>query len=278
MKKMIVIVGPTSTGKSELAISLAQKLNGEILSADSRQIYRLADVGTNKQPLSDAKLSTLVKSESRWIVNSISIWGYNVIYPDQEYSVSDFVNFAVAKIKDIVSQDKIPIVVGGTGYYIDALLGLSPYSDVAPNVGLRKKYKDSDTQEVVTALTKIDPATISELSQDALKNKQRMIRYLELAEAAGSVIAAKKYSPLKEDIYDLVKIGLNGERTKLYRRAETWAETIFDQGLVDEVSMLIDKGYRDTRLLHGIVYSPTVSLIDGELSREKALVMIKKTT
>ena len=169
-QKILVIVGPTASGKSNLAAKLAKKLNGEIISADSRQVYKGLDIGTGK----------ITKKEMRGIPHHL----IDVIDPKKQFSVAEYKKLAEAKVRYIVQKDKLPIVVGGTGFYIDALTGRANFPDVAPNKLLRSKLSKLSKEKLFKMLQKKDQSRARTIDP---QNKVRLIRALEIIEALGLV-------------------------------------------------------------------------------------------
>ena len=145
MKKVFVILGPTSSGKTSLSLKLAKKMNGEIISADSRQIYKTMDIGTGKLPI-NANVK-IVRDVDKWIIDGINVWGYDLVTPDAFFSAYDFAKFALPKISRGNPENKTMFVVGGTGFYIDILTGRVKPSNVMPDLELRATLETLSTEE-----------------------------------------------------------------------------------------------------------------------------------
>ncbi|KND47747.1 MAG: tRNA dimethylallyltransferase [Parcubacteria bacterium C7867-006] len=199
--KILVILGPTATGKSDLAVKLAKKYNGEIISADSRQVYKGLDIGTGK----------ITKKEMLGIPHYM----LNVISPKKVFSVSDFQKLANAKIEEIISKGKLPIIVGGTGFYIQSIVDGIVLPEVPPNKKLRKELEKKNIDELVLMLEKIDKERLKNIDKN---NPVRLIRAIEIAEKLGSVPKIKT----QKSNYDFIQIGLNlpeGEiKEKIHKR------------------------------------------------------------
>src|SRR5581483_537761 len=157
MNKLLVILGPTATGKTDLALSLTQKLNGELIACDSRQVYIGLDIGTGKMPgkIKDQKLK-IRKSRGYWEINGKKVWMYDVVSSRKQYSVADYVKATEKIIKDITNRGELPIVVGGTGLYLRALLNGLDSSHSANNT-LRKKLEKSGVEELQKKLSSLSP-------------------------------------------------------------------------------------------------------------------------
>ena len=169
-QKVIVILGPTSSGKSDLAIKLARKYNGEIISADSRQIYRGMDIGTGK----------ISKAQQK----SVKHWMIDIVSPKNDYNVSKFKKDAEKIIKNILKRGKLPIICGGTGFWIKAIVDNVDFPKVKPNKELRKKLEKISTEKLFKTLQKLDPERAKNI--DA-KNKVRLVRAIEIAKTLGYV-------------------------------------------------------------------------------------------
>ena len=192
MKKLLVIVGSTGTGKTDLALELAKKFNGEIVSADSRQIYIGMDIGTGKIPRSaelriksrsqgdlrpQSGLEELKKEKGRWIVDRVPIHLYDIITPDKTFSVATYQQLAYKKIADIHKRGKLPILVGGTGLYIRAVVGGLKIPKVAPDKKLRAQLESRPLPTLVRELEQVDSQTAEEIDK---ANQRRVVRALEV--------------------------------------------------------------------------------------------------
>lgn len=185
--KIIVILGPTASGKSDIAVEIARKFNGEIISADSRQVYKGLDIGTGK----------ITKKEMKGVAHHL----LDVISPHKRYTASDFLKTTKKTIIEIIDRKKIPIVCGGTGFYIDALLGDKQIPEVPPNPKLRKELENKTAEELFDVLKKLDPERAKNI--DA-KNPRRLVRAIEICKALGKVPMVESRSL----DYEVLKIGI----------------------------------------------------------------------
>ena len=264
---VLFITGPTASGKSALAVVLAKKIGGEILSADSMLIYQGMDIGTAKP----------TKKERGGIPHH----GLDLIPPSKSFSVFAYRQFALKAIKDIVSRGKIPIVAGGTGFYIRALLeGLSPLPGA--NAALRRKLEQEARQKGLPALygrlLKMDPARAKAIGPH---NQRRIIRALEICLVSGRKPseAVRKTPGLEELGYRPVVIGIHRDREALYGKINRRVDAMFRKGLVREVKQLARKKLSKTAL-QGVGYKETLDWVLGEEERPLTEVKdrIKQTT
>src|SRR3990167_8855937 len=205
MKKLLVIAGPTGTGKTNLALDLAKKFDGELISADSRQIYKGMDIGTGKVPTDEKKIKNqeLEKHDRFWIINGVPVYLYDVITPDKTFSVAQYQQLAYQAIEKTHAKNKLPILVGGTGLYVQAVTEGLKIPNVPPNERLRKKLEVKPLSSLVSELETIDPHTADKIDK---QNPRRVIRALEVFYQAGESISKLK-SKFKIN-FDLLKIGL----------------------------------------------------------------------
>lgn len=279
--QILVILGPTGTGKTRLALETLQEVPGEIISADSRQVYRDLDYSTNKiGPRQDLEKLNIKKHSGYWEQEGIRINLYDVARVTEQFSVSEFVKLATQRLEKIRQEQKLPVIVGGTGFYIDVLLGQAPFSEVKPNPKLRSRLARQPLQDLETKLQDLDEQAFQEMAPDEQQNPRRLIRYIELAQAAGSVQSAQQWSPLKKDIEDSVvqlkKIGLTADREILYKKADRWVDDLVESGhLVNETQHLISAGPEAKHLLDGMIFSPCAKFIQGELSQNQMIELIK---
>jgi tRNA dimethylallyltransferase len=227
MKKVIVILGQTATGKSALAVKIAKKIGGEIISADSRQVYKGLDIGTGK----------VTKKEMSGIPHHL----LDVVSPKKKFTVAEYKTLAEEKIKEIISRGKTPIICGGTGFYIDAITKGVIFPEVPPNIRLRKALEKKSVLELFEMLKKLDGIRAKNI--DA-KNKVRLIRAIEIAKALGEVPKIKETKPK----YKFIKIGLYLPEDKLKKKVEQRVKKMFKDGLLSEIKNLKKSGVSNKRL------------------------------
>ncbi len=260
--KLLVIGGPTGSGKSDLAVRLAEEIGGEIVNADSMQVYRGLDIGTAKPPAED-----LARVPHHLL---------DIVSPDQEFTASDFRREAAAAIVDIDRRGKKAVVVGGTGLYIRALLeGLvdSPTGDPE----LRRQFDAVPGGELLRRLALVDPETAQRLHPN---DRVRIVRALEVHAQTGRPISAfRSEHAFSGDYYDTLKMAIKVERQELYRRIEIRVENMLQCGLVDEVRSLLAKGYnRELKAMRSIGYKEIAAYLAGETTLDAAVALIKRDT
>lgn len=254
MRKLLVILGPTATGKTDLALNLAKKFNGEIVSCDSRQVYRGLDIGTGKYPSQKSK----VKSK---------IWMYDVADPRKQYSVFNYVKDANKVIDEIIKRKKLPIVVGGTGLYLKALLeGLTNLS-IPVNKKLRNSLSKLSLKQLQNKLQKLLPKKWQDLNQSDRQNPRRLIRAIELV--------GLKPNFVKTQNFDALKIGLTAPRDVLYKRADRKVLARIKQGMIEETIKLHKKGLSFKRMRQlGLEYGVLADYLDGKIKDTNELIKI----
>lgn len=225
--KIIVILGQTATGKSALAVKIARKIKGEIISADSRQVYKGLDIGTGK----------ILKKEMRGVPHHL----LDVANPKKKFTVVEFQKKAISAIAEIAKKGKIPIICGGTGFYIDAITKGVVFPEVPPNAKLRKALYSKSAIALFEYLKKLDPARAKNIDS---KNKVRLVRAIEIAKALGKVPKTTEATPP----YDFIKIGLYLPPDKLKKKVEKRVKKMFQDGLLNEIKKLKKAGVSDKRL------------------------------
>jgi tRNA dimethylallyltransferase len=264
--KVFIILGPTSTGKTTLALDLCSRYSGEIISADSRQIYKYMDIGTGKVPL--AERSGNLKGDRFWQIGNTKVWGYDLVKPDEFFSAYDYANFALPKINELQKENKNVFLVGGTGFYIDIVTGRTKPSFVEPDPALRKELEELDASELLERLKTLSGAVSDRLD---VKNPARIIRAIERAMKKN--INEKELPYLQNTKFYYV--GLNAPREVLFSRADKWAEEVWKNGLPEETQKLIDMGYENSPKLRGLVYKSAVEFIKVRSDEAKFLERVK---
>jgi len=264
MNRIVAIVGPTGIGKSRLALYLAGRFNGEIISADSRQVYRYLDIGTAKP--SPHELS-LVPHHLIDIIN-----------PDDDFSLAIYQRMANQAIEEIFKRNRKPFLVGGTGLYVKAVLegwqvpGVSPNPEFRYNV--EKKAIESGIDELYEELVRVDPEAALEIDH---RNVRRVIRVLEVH--AGAEKPFSKLGKKKAPAFNSFIIGLTADRQSLYRMVDRRVDEMMERGLVQEVENLLKMGYHlDLTSMSGIGYRQVGQYLSGELTLEAAVEKIKTET
>ncbi len=262
MTSLVAIVGPTATGKSSLALGLCQALNGEIISADSRQVYRYMDIGTAK-PTKGAQ--ALVPHHLIDVVN-----------PDEDFSLALYQSKALEAIEDIKKRRKAAFLVGGSGLYVWALLEGWRIPSVPPDSALRQKLESrarvEGVEKLYNELEEIDPAAAERIDP---RNVRRVIRALEVS------LQGTKFSQLqvKKPFIDSVVIGLTTDRDSLYQRIDTRVDNMIEKGLVEEVESLVAQGYGfELPSMSGLGYKQIGMYLQGKIDLPTAIQQIKFDT
>lgn len=252
--KLIAIVGPTASGKTSLSISLAQKCNGEVVSADSRQVYRGLNIGTGK----------VTKEEMQSVPHHL----LDVAEPTTVYTVTDFVHDGRKAIEEILDRKHLPIIVGGTFLYVDALLGDVSTPEVPPNEQLRRELEEYSTEKLVSLLEEKDPERAQSIDR---KNKRRLIRALEIAETLGVVPKTET-----EDLYNVLRIGIQRSKETLEQNIHERLITRLNHGMIEEVVQLHSNGLSYERLGElGIEYRYIGEYLQDKVSKEEMCTQIE---
>lgn len=254
MNKILVILGPTATGKSSLAIELAKKYNGEVISADSRQVYKGLDIGTGK----------ITKKEMRGIPHHM----LDVVSPKKIFTVSEFKERAEKIIDDILKREKLPILCGGTGFYIESIVDGVILPEVPPNKKLRKNLEKKTLAELAAMLEKIDPARAETVD---MKNPVRLMRAIEIATALGKVPEVKKRIK-----YSVFQIGLRLPDAELRSKIRARLYERMKKGMVKEAERLHAEGLSFRRMeALGLEYRYLALYLQKKLSRQEFLELLE---
>ena len=255
--KIIAVVGPTASGKTAFAVNLAHQINGEIVSADSRLVYKGFDIGTAKPTLKERE--------------GIPHYMIDIAEPETDYSAGLYLKDAQKIIKDILSRGKVPIVAGGTGLYLNILLMNYDLPKVEPDYDLREKLKKTDN--LYEILSSLDPQTALEIDPN---DRKKLIRAIEIVKQTGKPLS--KSRGRKEPEYYVEWIGLNYPREELYDRINRRVDLMIENGLVEETEKLLEKHGRINNILYTIGYQEMVSYLDGILTLDEAVDKLKQNT
>ena len=263
MNRIIAIVGPTATGKSALAIELALALGGEIVSADSRQVYRYMDIGTAKPSREDRA--------------RVPHYLIDIIDPDTDFTLATYQELAFKAISDVQHRGKLVFLVGGSGLYVRAVTGGLSIPKVAPDPELRCRLEERAAREghqtLYAELKKIDPQAAEKIDP---RNLRRVIRALEVCIIAG--VPFSQLQQLSPEV-PVLTIGLTTERADLYKRIDSRVDDMIARGLVDEVKWLLDRGYSPALpAMSGLGYKQIVAHLKGETALDEAIQRIKYET
>lgn len=269
MKKILVILGPTATGKTDLALQLAHKFSGELISADSRQVYKGLDIGTGKEPGIKNKELKVKRENGYWEMDGIKVWMYDVADPKIRYTVFDYANRVDGLIEDILLREKLPIVVGGTGLYIRALTEDLANLGVPTNDKLRGELEKLSLTEMQQKLQLLSPACFASLNNSDRNNPRRLLRSIELIIMNPNIVTRDKVRVINYD-YDVLKIGLTAPREVLQNRIYTRLISRLNQGMVKEAEQLYRGGLSLERMKElGLEYGMLARLLAGEISENQ---------
>lgn len=264
MDNVIIIVGPTASGKTKLSIELAKEINGEIISADSMQIYKYMDVGTAKADAEE------MQGIQHYLVDEVT--------PDEEFSVARFQEKAYQYIEEILQKGKVPIIAGGTGLYVNSLIHNINFTETTSDWELRERLKkeaeEKGNQYLHDKLREVDPEAAGKLHVNDVK---RVIRALEVYEYTKMPISYhQEISRQNPPRFNYILIGLKMDRQKLYDRINRRVDIMLEKGLVEEVRKLVQRGYdRNTVAMQGLGYKEILAYFRGEMTLEEAVEIIK---
>ena len=262
--KVIVICGPTASGKTTLSIQLAQKINGEIISSDSMQIYKDMNIGTAKPDQQE--------------MQGIKHYLLDFVEPNQRYSVADYKKDAENAIEDILQKGKVPIIVGGTGLYVDSLIYGIEYPNIEFDENYRKELERRVEKEGLEKLyeeaRKIDPQAMEKISRN---DQKRILRVLEIYNATGKTKTEQEIESRKNEVkYDYRVFAINMDREKLYDRINKRVDIMIQKGLIEEVENLLKKYNEFPTAMQGLGYKEVVEYLQGKVLKEDMIENIKR--
>jgi len=265
--KVIAIVGPTASGKTSLSIELAKRINGEIVSCDSMQIYKDMTIGTAK-PTSEE-----MQGIKHYLIDCVS--------PNERYSVSEYKKQATTALEDILKKGKVPIIVGGTGLYLDSLVLGIDYQEIKYDEKYRNELQsiastEQGLENLYIKAKEIDPEAIKIISKN---DKKRIIRILEIYNATGKNKTEQNIESLKNGVnYDFEVFAINWDRETLYNRINLRVDLMIEQGLIEEVVNLKKKYNEFPTAMQGLGYKEVVEYLEGILTKEEMIEKIKMQT
>jgi tRNA dimethylallyltransferase len=264
-QKLLVIIGPTAVGKTKLSIEMANRYHGEIISGDSMQIYRGMDIGTAK----------IKPDEMEGVPHHL----INIRDPDESFSVAEFQQLVRAKITEIAQKGKLPIIVGGTGLYIQSVIYDYQFSDAAADeefrLKLEEKAKDIGNDALYQELKELDPESAEQIHPN---NVRRVIRALEIYHCTGKTMSEYQKEQTPDLLYQTALVGLTMEREMLYNRINERVDIMMEEGLLEEVKGLFEKGLRDCQSIQAIGYKEIYEYLDGRITLDDAVEILKQNS
>ncbi|MBR0277651.1 MAG: tRNA (adenosine(37)-N6)-dimethylallyltransferase MiaA [Clostridia bacterium] len=267
MKDLIVITGPTASGKTEVSIKLAQAVGGEIVNADSMQVYKYMDIGTAKP----------TKEERKNIPHHL----IDIIMPDENFSVAKYCEYAKQAIDDIHSRGKIPIMVGGTGLYVDSVVNNIQFTHIKPDIGYRQELEEKantlGNKYLYSLLCEKDPQSAEKINAE---DKKRIIRALEVYHSTGKTITWHNEQSISvPSPYNSILFAIDTDRAELYEKINRRVEVMFENGLAEEVKKLLDMGVNEEATsMQAIGYKETVEFLNGKTTMEQTVEKIKQSS
>ncbi len=264
-EKLVVLIGPTAVGKTKLSIELAKKYNGEIISGDSMQIYKEMDIGTAK----------ITNSEMEGIPHHL----IDIKEPDEGFSVAEFQELVRGEISEITARGKLPIIVGGTGLYIQSVIYDYQFSDAPSDESVRKELEAraaiEGNESLHLELRQVDPISADKIHPN---NIRRVIRALEVYHCTGKTISEYQDKQDPELMYETVIIGLTMEREILYERINKRVDLMIEEGLLSEVEKLYNRGLKDCQSIQAIGYKEIYEFFENRITLERAIEQLKQNS
>lgn len=266
MLPLVVVVGPTAVGKSEIAVELALRLQGEVISADSMQLYKYFNIGTAKMTPEEQK--------------GVPHYFLDLLEPDQEFSVAQFQGMARKKIEEINRRGKLPFLVGGTGLYIQAVIDPYHFPETQGIHELRRKFRkiwaEGRGSELYKELQEIDPVTANRIHPNDFR---RISRALEVYYLTGTPISGFQQKRFDSSQYKMAMIGLIRNRPELYRRIDRRVDLMFEKGIVEETKSILARGFnQELKPFQSLGYKQVIGYLNGEYDLATAIELTKKAT
>lgn len=265
MEKVIIIVGPTAVGKTKLSIDLAKRLNTEVISGDSMQVYKGMNIGTGK----------VTETEMENIPHHM----LDILHPDEAFSVAEYQRMVQQKINQINNTDNIPLLVGGSGLYIQAVLYDYIFSEQKRDETLTKELEKRMEAEgnlvLYNELKQLDPTQAAAIHPN---NKRRLIRALETYYTTGKTMSERHAKQQHTPIYEHVLIGLEMDREQLYNQINQRVDQMIEHGLIEEVTYLYEQNYEHTQAMKAIGYKEIIPYLKGETDLETAVSLLKRNS
>ena len=263
--KVVVIVGPTASGKTAVSIELAKKINGEIISADSMQIYKYMDIGTAKPTLDE--------------MQGIKHYMLDVVMPDETFNVAKYKSMAESAIEEILKKGKVPIIVGGTGLYVNTLVDGIEFADVPGDEEYRNELIEKGYREgamsIYKELEKVDSESAKKIDPN---NIRRVARALEIYKVTGKTKTQLDIESRKEVKYDYRLFGMEWDRETLYNRIDLRVDKMIEAGLIDEVRNVTEKFTISNTAVQGLGYKGVIEFLNGNISYEEMIEKLKLET
>lgn len=291
--KLLCIVGPTASGKTALSLELARRFEGEVIAADSRTIFRGMNIGTakpegqrehgNRVTADDVERHGIHVAKQRAIgelftekpllVEGVSHWGLDMVNPDEAFTAADFKQYAEEKIERIVARDHIPMLVGGTGLYVQAVVDNMQFTDAEPDQMIRQEIADMTNQALIDFLEEHDVKTAETIDQ---ANRRRLLRAVEVIKSTGKPYSEQQLKG--EPHYDVLMLGMDIDREELYERIDARVDEMIANGLVDEVRILKEQYGCEINAMTGIGYRQICAFLDGYMKLRDAIDVLKRDT
>lgn len=264
--KLLIICGPTATGKTKLGIEMAKKFNGEIVSADSRQVYKGMNIGTGKD------IGNLKFERGHYEIDGIKVWLLDIVEPSYKFNVADYKKCADVILEDIWKRGKLPIIVGGTGFYVKAVVDGIGTMGIEPDWGLRDELQKINISELQNQLEKLDVKRWAGMNESDRQNPRRLIRAIEVAQNVKGKMSDVKCECQMSNV-NMLYIGLMAPFSTLYQRIDQRVEERVEDGLENEIKSLLAKGYNFENSVLGttLAYREWKEFFDNKTPKEEII-------
>lgn len=273
---MVVVCGPTATGKTSLGISIAKKYNGEIISADSRQVFKRMDIGTGKDLGPHSKYEIVTNNIGYYEIDGVRVYGYDIVEPDCEFSIAQYLNYVQKVLNVLDDSQKLPVIVGGTGFYIKGIVDGIPTAEVPRNTALREELLRMPVDSLYESLSMLDSLKAASLNVSDRKNPRRLIRAIEVAQYTLDHHSLGVLKSLDKN-YDTLFIGLTGPKEYLEEKINKRVDERIKTGMKKEIENLMSTGVSwDDQSMYSLGYRQYRDFFEGAVDEENVIAEWKK--